>query len=312
CLYCHDGNRVGFSCAANTPCPPDIWGPTITGQTNPSGGSLCSGGTEPASPPCTTTNTNHTVDVNATVTVPGSSPAITFNSTTGAGGFTCVNCHNPHGTTSYRNLRDNGTSYAGVTFMAASDTISYFMGGRNAGYYVNNLSAAGFGLAKYETSNVVFKKAPTTNTAGIQGFCKSCHTLFHGASGDTNMSTNTGTVGDNLTTPNPWLRHPTRDTSIGTGATNLHADSACWTAGTTAAGCAETFTPWDTTPSTSNRVIDPNAVAATNTGTAVPFCLTCHRAHGSTNHSNLIFGPPTSVGGAGTMMRQTCQQCHNQ
>ncbi|MCH8177772.1 MAG: hypothetical protein IIC09_06205 [Proteobacteria bacterium] len=39
--------------------------------------------------------------------------------------------------------------------------------------------------------------------------------------------------------------------------------------------------------------------------------------HGSRNHSNLIFGGPddstkTDGGGWGTMMRDTCQQCHNQ
>ncbi|HBR16436.1 MAG TPA: hypothetical protein DD725_02325 [Deltaproteobacteria bacterium] len=292
CLFCHHDNEAAMGA-------PDVWdGGNITNQ---SAGLLCYniGG----SPPCADSAKNHTVDVNVTVTVPGTiSSPITLN------GFTCVNCHNPHGTTSYRNLRDNGTIYAppgssSITYMAVGETITYSMtttATRDNTKYVNmiNLPSLGQGLDKYKTSNVVFKLAPTTNTAGIQGFCKSCHTDFHGAGGDSNMGGAEPT--------NPWKRHPTRDTSIGTGATNLHADSACWIAGTTAAGCAEAFntTGW-------NRVIDPNTTDENN-GTAVPFCLTCHRAHGSTNHSNLIFGPPTSVGGAGTMMRQTCQQCHNQ
>lgn len=307
CLYCHDGNTGGVS-----PTPPDIWG-TTAGQTNPSGGSLCSGSTDNATPPCSDITTNHTVGAAGPIPIPGTSPAVNLTE------FTCVNCHNPHGTTSYRNLRDNGTTYAGITFMAAGETITYSMNAaRDNTKYVNNLVAADFGLAKYETSNVVFKKVPVAtapntdaNKAGIQGFCKSCHTLFHGAGGDA------ATVGGAEPTT-PWTRHPTRDTNIATAAaaTNLHADLNCWTTGTTAGGCAEAFntTGW-------NRVIDPD-VTDENNGTAVPFCLTCHRAHGSTRHSNLIYGgaalstrgdlDPTEAGWSSRMMRSTCQQCHNQ
>lgn len=286
CLYCHDGNSGGLS-----PPPPDIWGPTLaTGQTNPSAGSLCSGGPDGATPPCSDITTNHTVGAAGLIPIPGTNPVVNLAE------FTCVNCHSPHGTTSYRNLRDNGSAYAGITFMATGEAITYSMSAiENNTDYVNILVAPGLGVAKYETSNVLFKTVPTTSTAGIQGFCRSCHNLFHGAGGDSNMG--------GPETAAPWTRHPTRNTNITTGAANLHADSTCWTTGT-AANCAEAFT-------TRARHIDPD-ITSTIDGDETPFCLTCHRAHGSTRHSNLVFGAATSLGGAGAKMRDTCQQCHNQ
>lgn len=319
CLYCHDGNRAAFSCAAGTPCPPDVYGVLFNDslpQVNPSGGSLCAvTAQDTVNPPCNNTAISHTVDVGANITPPGwtgASPLFTSAN----GGFTCVNCHNPHGTTSYRNLRDNGSSYQGVTYMATTEIVSYYMNTAAEGApnnYVNNLVFAGFGLSKYETSNVIFRKVPTTNTAGIQGFCRSCHTLFHGAGDSVDSGTNMGGIEPTA----PWKRHPTRNTSILTGANNLHVDSFYWTSA-----------PWRP------RVIDNDNTAGN--GDEYPFCLSCHRAHGSNRHSNLIYGNPNPTsclsssvepgcsGGVGdntaysasnvnnALMRSTCNQCHNQ
>lgn len=306
CLYCHSNNQANLS----SPTPPDVWsspvaagkGGTGDGNSNPSAGLLCAGGSAIASPPCGTTNTNHTVDSSpvASITPPGGTAIFT----SGNGGFTCVNCHNPHGTTNYRNLRNAsyGTGTALVNFTGVD--VSYATVA-DATKYVNIGVTTWPG--KYQTSNVKFRKANTSNTDGIQGFCKACHTLFHGA-GDASTTTgmggsNTG-AGDN-NTGTPWIRHPTMDVSMSEGNTNLHVDGSYWTA-----------TSWQP------RNIDTDNSLATTTDT-YPFCLSCHRAHGSTRHSNLIFGDPVSATTKGDLdsteagwpnrrMRDTCNQCHNQ
>lgn len=314
CLFCHDGNQAATQIESGR-IPPDIWGVTLaSGQINPSGGNFCSGGTDLSNPPCNDTTTNHTIGL-ANIIPPGGS--VTFSE------FTCVNCHNPHGTKNYRNLRGGAgvtDSYGGVDF--SNVNASYRMlstatcsDGTAGPCYVENDGSVSppTGVAKYETNNVKFRKSPTNSaTDGIQAFCKKCHTLFHGAAGE--LSGGLPTVGG-AEPATPWVRHPTLNTNISTAAsaTNLHADLSCWTTGTTVGGCAEAFTTW-------NRVIDPNGTV--HDGDEIPFCLTCHRAHGSTRHSNLIYGGAalstkgdldlTEVGWSNKMMRSTCNQCHNQ
>ncbi len=286
CLYCHDGNQAGLS-----PPPPDVWGTLAAGQSNPSAGNLCSGG---GAAPCTDVTTNHSVGVDVSTTEPpgfvGTWSNVTDRYTTI---FNCIYCHDQHGNANYRNLRTNPGSASGVV-------VSYSMGPSGDGAkHVNNLVSPGLGVAKYETDVVVFRLPPSnTDTDGIQAFCKGCHTNFHFGGGEN--STEMG--GPEPTSP--WKRHPTKDTRIDTsaGTSNAHTDLNCWQSGSSN-DCQEPFT-------TPNRVIDPDGI--TRNGDEIPFCLSCHRAHGSTRHSNLIFGEPTSTGGAGTMMRSTCQQCHNQ
>ncbi len=278
CLFCHDGNQAGM-----TPTPPDVWGLLASGQTNPSGGNLCSGGS--GNPPCFNDTTNHSVGLSG-VTPPGGTVSFTI--------FTCVNCHNPHGTPNYRNLRGGAGAndvYAGIDFSGID--VSYSMGS-DANKFVNII--AGTGLDRYETANIIFRKAPANSaTEGIQAFCKACHTNFHFAGGEDMMEMGGSSSGDTSFTGDEWLRHPTMDVTMSEGGTNLHVD----------------YTNWQSSLSWRPRVIDPDNISGN--GDEMPFCLTCHRAHGSDKHSALIFGDPLAgVGGGGAMMRDTCQQCHNQ
>jgi hypothetical protein len=277
CLYCHDGNQTGLS-----PPPPDVWGTLAAGQSNPSAGNLCSGG---GATPCSDVSTNHSIGVDVSLIEPpgfvGTWSNVTDKFTTT---FSCLYCHDQHGNANYRNLRADPGNLSGVT-------ASYAMGAAgDATKHVNNILAAGPGVAKYETGVVVFRLAPTSNNEGIQGFCKGCHTNFHDRGGATEMGGSL--AGD--TGLNPWLRHPTMDVTMGEADTNLHVDFTNW----------QTALPWRP------RII--NADGTAGNADDEPFCLSCHRAHGSNRHSNLIYGEPTSTGGAGTMMRSTCQQCHNQ
>jgi hypothetical protein len=298
CLFCHDGNNAGFD-----PPPPDVWGTTLaTGQTNPSAGNFCAGYN--VTPPCTDTTTNHSVGIDVTSTQPpgfdGDWSTVTSRFTyPGAPyvAFNCLFCHDQHGNTNYRNLkRDPG--------IATNVVVSYAMGAavNDPTKHVNNLVDPGRGVLKYETDNVKYRAIPSaTATDGIQAFCKGCHVNFHYGGGES--STEFGGSGSGDTGTTPWKRHPTKDTSINTGDANKHVDKTCWVSGATSAGCASEFTSWV-------RTINPDGID--HNGDEIPFCFTCHRVHGSSNHTNLVFGAPTSLGGNGTKMRDTCMQCHNQ
>ncbi len=108
--------------------------------------------------------------------------------------------------------------------------------------------------------------------AGMSAWCGDCHGDFHGRSG-----TAEGTA-------SPWLRHP-QDAQI---SGSPDADYAWWQG--TVAGRVRVQTPNDdVVPSTDDQV----------------FCLSCHKAHGSSARAALVFGD-------GVTLRSTCQQCHNQ
>lgn len=308
CLYCHEGDNANLDA-------PNVWSGTAK-FTNHSAGLLCAD--DMSNPPCPNNTANHTVDVNTTVTPPGwtgTTPLFTPDK----GGFTCVSCHNPHGTTNFRNLRNDLYAGANANIDFTGVDVSYAMLGELSpqNFYVYNNVAPGKDITKYQTGYVLFRKAPPEsplNSAkdGLQAFCKACHTNFHFYGGESAVQMGGFLTGDTLAgATDTWLRHPTRDVTMDEANTNLHIDRNCWGNGTTA-NCGEAF-DINSSGMTRVRYVDPDGAAPTTAlADEQPFCLTCHRAHGSTNHSNLIFGEPETVGGTGTMMRQTCQQCHNQ
>lgn len=223
----------------------------------------------------------------------------------GDGVFSCEYCHDQHGNTNYRNVRPtpydpndrgpegtgvDGTYKAAVTYSNGSwDNLSSIVQSEIGGD-ADGSDASG----QFSTSNITFRSSADQ----IAGFCGKCHINFYGAPGDINLGGSAS--GDTASLGDEWRRHPVGGISVGIG--NGHTDPQ---------------PDWDTNfpvpNNTAPRVINPAATA----GDEQPFCLTCHRVHGSRNHTNLIFGGPgtltrTDGGGWGTMMRDTCQQCHNQ
>jgi predicted CXXCH cytochrome family protein len=117
----------------------------------------------------------------------------------------------------------------------------------------------------YAASNLLYK-------SGMSQWCNDCHTNFHGKT--------TGEEGAR----SPWLRHP-QDQAISTG-TNV--DYAYWL--TAIPNRVPVQSPSDNVvPSSDDQV----------------FCLSCHKAHGSSNKAATIFAD-------GATLNSTCQQCHNQ
>jgi cytochrome c553 len=225
-------------------------------------------------------NKGHSLGV-TNETAAGSNPIVTF-----ADGLTCVSCHDAHGNDNYRNLQSsvgNATSIK-VTFQNAaySGVSSIFQ------VAVNPTSI------HYSTGNIQYRKDNTVD--GLSQWCKGCHTNFHGSGGDPNVG---GTpTGDTNSADAEWLRHPTIDVTFAEGVTNQHIDSSGW------------FSDYASrlpVVSTSNQI--PGTSSTSDNQVA---CITCHKAHGSSNKYALIFDNPTTTDlEDGTSMYQSCQQCHN-
>lgn len=297
CRTCHENNSLGMS----NPTPPDIWNNTL-GYTASAG--------EFADRNVVNEQNRHSVGSN-NQTPPGSNPVINIPY------FSCINCHDQHGNTNYRNLKKRpGNASSDITISYRLDGSGNCSDGAASPCDVENVTTGGSGatvnLYKYNRDKVTFIKA-ASNSNGIAPFCGGCHTDFHGAGGASNIG---GTVAGD-TGNSPWLRHPVRDVDINEAETNKHADRANW-AGIPAAGRTRTLNP-------------DNAAPTSATADDQPFCLSCHYAHGGGNpnnatdptldHSNLVFmdGSATpkinidsSFNATTGRIRILCQQCHNQ
>ena len=211
--------------------------------------------------------------------------------------LSCEFCHDQHGNTNYRNVRPtpydaNDRVPGGVGADGTPKAIVTYDNGA-VGQSINQLVIDGDANGsppanQFRTGNIDWR----TNTNQIAGFCGKCHINFFGVGGDKNLGGNLNEKGDSIALGgDEWKRHPVGGMKLSDAITNGHAD------------------PQDLT---GFRAIMPGFPGPSPNPDAEPFCFTCHRVHGSTNYSNLIYGAATSVGGAGAMIRDTCNQCHNQ
>jgi hypothetical protein len=240
--------------------------------------------------------------------------------------FTCIYCHDVHGNKNYRNLRydpgdptqDDDTN--GVVVNFAVDSGSPCSDGSATPCDVR-VNTSGPNLYKYDRDSVdIGRNGEVYNR--ISEWCGRCHNDYYGISGDSNMGAQDdggSAVGDGDPTvasggPVPWKRHPVGDVAIGQNS-DLHSDDT------------------DLADPPEVRYADTDWPPITLDGDEQPICLSCHYAHGggnpnkSTNpnldHSMLVFlddsGDLTLDPASGStydtdegMMRNTCNQCHDQ
>ncbi|MEW5807356.1 MAG: cytochrome c3 family protein [Acidobacteriota bacterium] len=226
CLYCHDGGN---------PDAPDVVSP-VGYTADPCGGSFENSGGSPS-------EKAHDLNPALPETPPGGNDSLIL---------TCASCHDPHGSSNYRNLLENPAGSGNGSDVSVSVNQQILPDGSNPSLV-------------YVPSNVIYK-------SGMSSWCNDCHTDFHGRTGSEE-----GTV-------EPWLRHPQERQISG----SYGADYAYWSG--TINNRVEVENPLDeAVPSDDDEV----------------FCLSCHKAHGSSFKSALIYAD-------GSTKLSTCQQCHNQ
>jgi predicted CXXCH cytochrome family protein len=195
-----------------------------------------------------------------------------FGGTLATARVQCVDCHNPHGNASFRNLvwaSDPATTPPLVAYVRPGN----------------------LGLARYEADNVAYTAPPVgvSSWREVSNMCIDCHHTFFTPFYTQSVS--------------PFVRHPGINTeSNGTAPINrpgANTDPAFWTTG----GGSFLVPRLEFVVRGAVDFAAASVVAPDNQ----VFCLTCHQAHGSANPFALRwdYGTPTDTGSSG------CYQCHN-
>lgn len=272
CLTCHDSDGGG---SVPNLAPDVMTGASGNQAVNRAAGSFQAASGAPA------IATAHNLGLSG-ITAPGSNPVYT----TPAAGLTCIDCHDPHGNTNFRNLEPQPAKRA-VTAV--------------------NVQAGGVDLTEtavtptptqYNMTNIIYR------TDKFSRWCATCHNNFYATAyppvwpdGNIGGSATGDTAGG---AADQWKRHPASHITIGQANTNTHADSAYYLAGTSKV-----------------LAIDVSGNSPGTITDDIPFCGSCHKAHGSDTakpnnlyYDNRATGSPALQDGAS--MNDSCQQCHNQ
>lgn len=255
CLACHDGKTfapdvVGADSAGLVQRSAGMFG--ALGALNPNGHNLS---TDPGGDPGSSAMCNR----------------CHFTGTMATAFVQCIDCHNPHGNASFRNL-----------WWASAPGSEPPLGA-----YIR---AGVTGLDRYEEANVGYP-APSPSDSSYREITNACIDCHHTFFGDyyTNASS-------------PYKRHPGTNTEWGSYAPidepGANTDPAAWASGAGFLMPRLKFAVVGATDfATSTTVASDNEV----------FCLTCHRAHGSANPFSLRwdYGTPGSATAS-----SGCYQCH--
>ena len=256
CLTCHDG-QSGV---------PDVFGASATNNRRLAGGLN-------ADPVHRPNETGYEMTDGHTLWSTDVAPGGTFHNTEG---LECTNCHAQHGATSYRNLLNR----------SGFNAVSYEIGTYTGTVDVLERSAAG-----YSEPNVDYEE-PNTSLSSYATWCKTCHTDFHGTTGNAEVG---GVSGGGT----GWVRHPQADVNIGSHATYISS-----------------LTQFNTHTTNRVKVMDSQGLWNGTVGdnTVTPSCFSCHKSHGTRNTFGLIFmsnvGTPTEDGTATGVYKDLCRQCH--
>lgn len=189
----------------------------------------------------------------------------------------CASCHAVHGNGNYRNLTEDpaGTG-ASLTVIDGTDVLTL--------QKPSDPPTVAGSAAAYGRDNVGY------TTSRLSDWCASCHDL---------LLTNGSSI-----YPSHFSGHPS-NVAMNEFSADTHTDQSHWVG-----GIGEGFAPQI---DGIRRVpfVAPLATtftaAKTPTGTSQVSCVSCHKAHGSSNEKGMLW--PFAEGGSAFVAG--CQQCHN-
>ncbi len=259
CLLCHDGTDT---------TAPDVLAPVGmyagTGDESSAAGFFQNSGGA-------ADTRSHDLGVSTVPPLSAAVPALTL---------TCTSCHNPHGSSNYRNLISAPVGGGGTTVVLGTDLF------QSVAPAIPPTSLGS--KAAYKRSNVGYK-------SNYSNWCTECHN-----------SLRTNTTG---TSPAHFKRHPV---NVALNTAGYDTDTTNWISATPAGVQPGEGATGDVTfgiprlrfqVSTAINYATATTVAASNE----VFCGTCHLAHGWNYQKTLEM--PYAEGGADTYAG--CEQCHN-
>ncbi|MGA1870984.1 MAG: hypothetical protein ACMUJM_20800 [bacterium] len=210
--------------------------------------------------------------------------------------LSCVSCHDPHGNTNYRNLREdpgeNGNTIT-VSYAKGEIVIDEVVQIRN-----NDLD----GSDLYDEDNIAYIRNDVEKKDGLSVWCTGCHIKYLAYCSTCIDSGGSSEGHKDRTVGTEWRRHPNALIDMRQVKDNGHIDNEYWLQ------LAEDKRP----PYVTYGDTSPN-------GDGGPFCGSCHKAHGKSQAYKeperelaktygLLFMEENSSNKY--LLAGTCQACH--
>ena len=248
-------------------------------------------------------SSSHGMDVGTGTPAWGYGSAVADSPTFSGNGLTCTDCHDPHGSSNYRLLKDKvaGQTVGGYTTVAGVDIPNPYVISAEQGY-PDLQSVPGVGVVtgwlkhqlgadqiaayvpNYTAEELAYRANAGVQQRSISGWCSACHQVYIGAT-SAYANINGGAATNFKASPYNYSGNGVPAANGGVNANNYHRHPMNITlaAGN---GPSRALAEQVTTSTLLPLEMAPGSVSADFRGgkwgyTDYLGCLTCHRAHGT-------------------------------